>query len=402
MKSKFAIFIKLLCLAYLVVLVPWFISVNEKEKSSKQDSKKLGMWIGVEHLVKSSKDFSVFKEMNLCLVCSPSSVDQYGHRSIDVLLKNGFKVKQVVIFQDVLQNDLSDLNGYKTLVRKISKAPCSIFDNDFHFQIKENVDAVIIDIQDSGISGDSVSFPLLHVMQESEQNHKKVIVLDRPNLLGGRIEGAGDIPWRHGMTMGELAYYFNKHVLDRKVDLSVVPMMGWRRRAVEFEQGRSLLNILKETKPINVSFNSKDEPSVLLLPEKNSLSKWEMRYLKRICWRLGLHCKDYSKWNDKANKFLYGIKISVKNNNGTFSSFNSILTIVRFLNNRKNIEISFSEEFDKKLGSSDVRRFLQGGLRFDNLKNNIDQNVLTFYHKAKECLLYKPEIVVGTTEIVKG
>jgi uncharacterized protein YbbC (DUF1343 family) len=93
---------------------------------------------------------------------------------------------------------------------------------------------------------------MVYAMRGAAQNHVRVIVLDRPNpITGTRVEGpvldsaqayAGShsserraqpvslypVPLRHGMTMGELARFYNE-VLGINADLHVMPADGWRR-----------------------------------------------------------------------------------------------------------------------------------------------------------------------------
>jgi uncharacterized protein YbbC (DUF1343 family) len=105
----------------------------------------------------------------------------------------------------------------------------------------EGLDALIVDLQDVGARYYTYNWTMALAMKAAARAHLPVIVLDRPNPLGGeRLEGnwpeAGwssfvglyPLPIRHGMTMGELAGYLNdRHELG--CDLTVVPMLGWRR-----------------------------------------------------------------------------------------------------------------------------------------------------------------------------
>ncbi len=105
------------------------------------------------------------------------------------------------------------------------------------------LDAVVIDLQDVGLRYYTYPATMVYTMKACKAAGKKVIVLDRPNPLGGEVvEGAmldsslangglttlAQIPTRHGMTLGELAIYFND-ALNIHADLSVVPMSGWTR-----------------------------------------------------------------------------------------------------------------------------------------------------------------------------
>lgn len=103
------------------------------------------------------------------------------------------------------------------------------------------IDALLVDLQDVGTRVYTFVYTLSHCMEAARQYQKRVIVLDRPNPVGGRqIEGnllAPDcasfvgrypIPMRHGLTIGELALMFNTD-FGIGCDLEVVPLQGWER-----------------------------------------------------------------------------------------------------------------------------------------------------------------------------
>lgn len=105
----------------------------------------------------------------------------------------------------------------------------------------EDVDVLIFDIQDIGSNVYTYIYTLGFVMEGAAEQDKSVIVLDRPNAIGGeRVEGplrAEDtvsfmgrflLPVRHGMTAGELAIMWN-HEYSLGVDLEVAKMEGWER-----------------------------------------------------------------------------------------------------------------------------------------------------------------------------
>ena len=114
------------------------------------------------------------------------------------------------------------------------------------------LDALVFDLQDIGTRTWTYVGAMVYSMRAAARAHKPFIVLDRPNPITGYIiEGPvldaslanpddpapgrpgqafalWPIPLRHGMTMGELALYFND-VLKIHADLHVVPAQGWRR-----------------------------------------------------------------------------------------------------------------------------------------------------------------------------
>ena len=103
----------------------------------------------------------------------------------------------------------------------------------------ENIDYLLFDIQDIGARTYTYISTLNYCMWAAKENGKTVVVLDRPNPLGGltidgplseedflTFVGVDILPMAHGMTVGELARYFNRRIGAR---LIVVPMEGYTR-----------------------------------------------------------------------------------------------------------------------------------------------------------------------------
>ena len=103
------------------------------------------------------------------------------------------------------------------------------------------LDALVFDIQDIGSRTYTYVSTLGEVMKACAAAKKPLVVLDRPNPIGGlHFEGAmveerfksfigwGPLPVTHGMTVGEVARYYNAE-LQLGCELEVVPMRGWTR-----------------------------------------------------------------------------------------------------------------------------------------------------------------------------
>ncbi|MBU6383470.1 MAG: DUF1343 domain-containing protein [Verrucomicrobia bacterium] len=108
-------------------------------------------------------------------------------------------------------------------------------------EMLENLDVVIYDIQCTGVRAYTYPTTLFYMMEEAAKHGIEVIVFDRPNPINGLIVdgpmleekwrsfiGYINIPYCHGMTIGELAQFFNE---EYKVGckLKVIPMKGWNR-----------------------------------------------------------------------------------------------------------------------------------------------------------------------------
>jgi uncharacterized protein YbbC (DUF1343 family) len=103
----------------------------------------------------------------------------------------------------------------------------------------DSFDTLLVDLQDVGCRIYTFITTLLYVLEEAAKKGKAVWILDRPNPAGRPIEGlklragwesfvgAGPLPMRHGLTLGELAHWFvrEKHL---NVDYRVIQMEGWK------------------------------------------------------------------------------------------------------------------------------------------------------------------------------
>lgn len=113
----------------------------------------------------------------------------------------------------------------------------------------KDVDVLVFDIQDIGTRFYTYIGTMAKAMEAAKEHNKKFVVLDRPNPVSGKVEGAiapkelcgGNtciypIPTRHGMTVGELALLFNDH-FGIGCDLTVIPMENWKRSMYFDETG---------------------------------------------------------------------------------------------------------------------------------------------------------------------
>lgn len=105
----------------------------------------------------------------------------------------------------------------------------------------KDLDVLLFDMQDAGCRFYTFISTLYHILQTAGKHDKPVIILDRPNPLGGFVSagpmidlgyesfvGITSMPVLHGMTVGELGGWMNTR-LELQADLMVIPMQGWRR-----------------------------------------------------------------------------------------------------------------------------------------------------------------------------
>ncbi len=120
----------------------------------------------------------------------------------------------------------------------------------------DSFDVLLVDLQDLGCRIYTFITTLRYVLEAAAKHGKAVWVLDRPNPAGRPIEGltlregwesfvgAGPMPMRHGMTMGELGHWFIA-TLGLQLEYRVVTMQGWQPDAAPgfgWPEGRTWVN----------------------------------------------------------------------------------------------------------------------------------------------------------------
>jgi uncharacterized protein YbbC (DUF1343 family) len=130
----------------------------------------------------------------------------------------------------------------------------------------KGIDLLIYDIQDIGSRSYTYISTLFYIMEEAAKQNIPIIVLDRPNPINGiMVDGPGleekwrsivgyiNVPYCHGMTVGELANYFNS---EYKIHcaLTIIPMKGWKRTMTFSDTGLYWIptspNIPESTTPL--------------------------------------------------------------------------------------------------------------------------------------------------------
>lgn len=142
--------------------------------------------------------------------------------------------------------------GEKVTDSKVGHIPCYSLHGNHRRPTDEmlkGIDVIVYDMQDVGARCYTYTTTLYYMMEEAAKRKIEVIVLDRPNPIGGVIVdgpmlqeeeksflGHINVPYCHGMTIGELALFFNReyHV---ECKLKVISMKGWKREMRFFETG---------------------------------------------------------------------------------------------------------------------------------------------------------------------
>lgn len=287
------------------------------------------MKFGIDRLLADSSLLKDLSGRRVALVAHPASVTGDLVHSLDALIAAGANVTSAFGPQHGLKGDKQD-NMVETAdeVDPLLGIPVFSLYGEVRRpsgQMMSTADVFLFDLQDLGCRIYTFVTTLLYLLEAAHGTGKEVWVLDRPNPAGRPVEGttllpgqesfvgAGPMPMRHGLTMGEMGRWFIDHFkLD--VPYRVVAMEGWQPEGPGFgwPDSRIWINpspnaanvnmarayagtvmlegaLLSEgrgtTRPLEVLFGAPDLDAKAVLAEMERLAPdWLAGCALRECW----------------------------------------------------------------------------------------------------------------------
>ena len=200
------------------------------------------MKFGIDRLLADSQLRKPLEGRRVALVAHPASVTDGLVHSLDALIAAGVNVTSAFGPQHGLKGDKQD-NMVETAdeLDPLHNIPVFSLYGEVRRpsgQMMSTADVFLFDLQDLGCRIYTFVTTLLYLLEAASGTGKAVWVLDRPNPAGRPVEGttllpgqesfvgAGPMPMRHGLTLGEMGHWFIEHFgLD--VDYRVIAMEGW-------------------------------------------------------------------------------------------------------------------------------------------------------------------------------
>jgi len=200
--------------------------------------------LGIEQLILSPPKW--LTGCRLGLLCNQASTDSKLNHSRDLITKN-FPGQLTCIFspQHGFFSEKQDnmIESGHTLDSVTGLPLYSLYSKQRRpgKEMFDHLDVLIIDLFDVGTRVYTFLYTMAYCLEAAAEYGKKVLLLDRPNPVGGKLVegniiqqdcysfvGLYPIPMRHGLTFGELALLLNKH-FNIGADLEIIPMQGWLR-----------------------------------------------------------------------------------------------------------------------------------------------------------------------------
>jgi len=200
--------------------------------------------LGLEKILDGQIQFA--ESARFGLICNQASVNHSFQHSADLFYQHS-GIKLVALFgpQHGIRGDVQD-NMIETphTFDKLTGLPIYSLYSETRQPTEEmlsGLDVLMFDLQDVGCRVYTFVYTMANTMRACAEFGKKMIILDRPNPIGGlavegnllergheSFVGQYPIPMRHGLTAGELAQLFNKE-FDINCELEVVTMENWDR-----------------------------------------------------------------------------------------------------------------------------------------------------------------------------
>ncbi len=360
------------------------------------------------------------------LITNQTGKDQCGNRNVDLFLEHGADLKYLLAPEHGIDGTiLAEKSVADTTDLATGIAVESLYagtGKKMKPQVLRNLDVLFFDLQDAGMRHFSYNGTLLRAMEEAAAEGKRFVVLDRPNPLGSLLEGPlvephlhsfisiAAIPLRHGMTIGELARYFNRYVLKKPVELYVVPMHGYARSGGQEAEliaplspniqtrrachGYSFLGLLGVLDEVDIGVGTEHAFEVIALAKDPGMANDQWQKLVKLLLKYGVMSESVEYYSARKKKQFRGLKITVVNI-GTTQTFSLLWDTMRFfLRERKGIRFTQEAYFDKVVGTSRVRELLLSdpGVHVrDRLLQDLAQEHQLFLKKAQDVFLYHPQ-----------
>ena len=380
--------------------------------------------LGVDNLL-TPEYIHLLAGKRVALVANDSSRDSYGRRDITLLYENRH-IHLVAIYTPehglaVDKNSVHIHDGYDP----ITGLPVYSSYGSHHKPLKQlmsHVDVVVFDLQSVGLRYYTYISTMAKIINTAKELHKEVIILDRPNPLGGRVVDGPqldpdfvgmftsyyNIPVRYGMTIGELALYYNyyDHV---NANVIVVPMRHWHRSmlfpdtgirwvppspALQTFQQAYLYAIFGTMGSANISFGL----GHAVVQEYHYYGAPYIGYFEahRIVHQLNMmHLPglrfSYQSWYPTGGHFEYqrcrGVRVSVTNYRQVMGFYSLVAMLEIFHNNVGNrLDLIGTDDM---LGRRWVREAIAHDVPVYEIVNRVDSENISYLRKRWPVLLYR-------------
>ncbi len=346
--------------------------------------------------------------INIGLVTHERATDHQGTRNLELLQQKGLTINKVFYAQNGFYTDEPCVLEQPVCADEIARY--RLYKQGFSDAMLEHVDLLLVDLPDMGIGYMHAISILFESLQVAAVHRLPIIILDRPNLLGQKIEGSLccvshlpiKLPLRYGMTMAELAQYYNTHVLHGAAPMHIVPMHDYHRaqavpvhatllphvNQLHAAYGFSICGILAQVAPFDVGLDTDYPYSCIMVPQSVQFPEQRWYQLQVMLRQLGIKSSFCRHFSTRKNELCRGLRFHIDDVDQV-DSFKVVLVVLEFFK-RCGVMLAFSDYFDAAVGTPLVRQYCQGAISKKMLTKSVNNDLESFYRKAFGAFMYHP------------
>ncbi len=372
--------------------------------------------LGIEN---DATEIHTYRPLRIGFITNQTGLTQEGQRSVDVLRARGFNIVLLLAPEHGISGGVpagqtvSDHIDHMTKLPVVSLYADGARAKEIPTHLAQRIDTLFFDIQDSGMRHYTYISTLYKALEFCAQYGLPLVVFDRPNPLGGIMEGPlvepsltsfisiAPIPLRHGLTIGELAQYFNEQCLRKPAILRVVPMLAYHREPLSGSLlaplspniktlsscfGYSFLGILGEV-GVFIGVHTQRPFGVLMLEDAFALPPYQLFELRLILQRCGVASVP-ARFINQHDRHYRGLALSIEHIMQV-SAFTCLVNVLDFLR-RAGVSLKPSALFDKAVGTTIIQDMLKGKATIADVARVVNEPLQQFARVVRPYLLYEP------------
>ncbi len=286
--------------------------------------------------------------------------------------------------------------------------------------ILKDIDLIILDLQDIGTRIYTYISTMGYLMEVLKSTGKELLILDRPNpITGTRFEGPilqypkyssfvgfYSIPVRHGLTIGELALFFNEKIFSNKVDLTLIHSHNWHREMWFDDTGTNWVSpspnipslqsaivypgmVFLEGTNISEGRGTTQPFEIFGAPWIDGIKLTEIlnrKQLKGVVFREKYFIPTFSKYSGEK---CSGVQIFVTDRD-IFSPFVSMLHILTTIHQLYPEKVVFHKNyFNKIMGTPKILKMIESGTNVSEITETYKNELDDYIKDIKRFYVYK-------------